>query len=79
MEDILETLLGLEIMDESDSVEDLAAFGTLQIGMKRAKRLGNYSGKREGINGNRICKPLHWENSKNWSDENGITFLSPFW
>lgn len=39
MEDILETLLGLEIMDESDSVEDLQHLAR-KTWRERAKRLG---------------------------------------
>ncbi|MCM4167960.1 hypothetical protein KCTC52924_01220 [Arenibacter antarcticus] len=40
MEDILETLLGLEIMDESDSVENLQQLARKNWN-ERAKRLGN--------------------------------------
>ena len=32
MEDIIETLLGLEIMDESDNIADLQVFGTKELG-----------------------------------------------
>jgi CBS domain containing-hemolysin-like protein len=39
MEDIIETLLGLEIMDESDSIEDMQMLAR-QNWEKRAKRLG---------------------------------------
>ena len=39
MEDIIETLLGLEILDESDSVEDMQALARKNW-EKRAKRLG---------------------------------------
>ncbi|MCY2686599.1 CNNM domain-containing protein [Salinimicrobium sp. TH3] len=39
MEDIIETLMGLEIMDESDSVEDMQVLAR-QNWEKRAKRLG---------------------------------------
>ncbi|SHF69326.1 Hemolysin, contains CBS domains [Salegentibacter echinorum] len=39
MEDIIETLLGLEIMDESDSIEDMQVLAR-QNWEKRAKRLG---------------------------------------
>lgn len=39
MEDIIETLLGLEIMDESDSIEDMQLLAR-QNWEKRAKRLG---------------------------------------
>ena len=39
MEDIIETLLGLEIMDESDSIEDMQLLAR-QNWERRAKRLG---------------------------------------
>ncbi len=39
MEDLLETLLGLEIVDESDHVEDLQALAR-EVWSKRAKQLG---------------------------------------
>ena len=39
MEDILETLLGIEIMDESDTIEDMRAFAQSKW-KERAKRLG---------------------------------------
>ena len=39
MEDIIETLLGLEIMDESDSIEDMQMLARQNL-EKRAKRLG---------------------------------------
>lgn len=39
MEDIIETLLGLEIMDESDSIEDMQMLAR-QNWERRAKRLG---------------------------------------
>jgi CBS domain containing-hemolysin-like protein len=39
MEDIIETLLGLEIMDESDNVEDLQALAR-KTWEERAKRTG---------------------------------------
>ena len=39
MEDVLETLLGIEIMDESDKVEDMRAFAQSKW-KERAKRLG---------------------------------------
>ena len=39
MEDIIETLLGLEIMDESDSVEDMQVLARKNW-ERRAKRLG---------------------------------------
>ncbi len=39
MEDVVETLLGLEIVDEADSVEDMQAFARRQW-FKRAKKLG---------------------------------------
>ena len=39
MEDIIETLLGLEIMDESDNVEDMQILAR-QNWERRAKRMG---------------------------------------
>jgi CBS domain containing-hemolysin-like protein len=39
MEDLMETLIGLEIMDETDSVEDMQKLAREQWN-KRAKRLG---------------------------------------
>ncbi len=39
MEDVVETLLGLEIMDEADSAEDMQAFARLKA-KERAERLG---------------------------------------
>jgi CBS domain containing-hemolysin-like protein len=39
MEDIIETLLGVEIMDEYDSTEDLQQFARKNW-QKRAKKLG---------------------------------------
>lgn len=39
MEDIIETLLGLEIMDESDSIEDMQLLARKNW-ERRAKRLG---------------------------------------
>jgi CBS domain containing-hemolysin-like protein len=39
MEDVVETLLGLEIVDEADSVEDMQALARRQW-FKRAKQLG---------------------------------------
>ncbi|NJX17573.1 hemolysin, partial [Tamlana crocina] len=39
MEDIIETLMGLEIMDESDNVEDMQVLAR-QNWEKRAKKLG---------------------------------------
>ncbi|MEL6484143.1 MAG: CBS domain-containing protein, partial [Bacteroidota bacterium] len=39
MEDVIETLLGLEIMDESDNVEDLQVLARRNW-QTRAKRLG---------------------------------------
>ena len=39
MEDVLETLLGMEIMDESDKVEDMRAYAQAKW-KERAKRLG---------------------------------------
>jgi CBS domain containing-hemolysin-like protein len=41
MEDVIETLLGLEIMDESDSVADLQTLARKNW-QKRAKTLGLY-------------------------------------
>ena len=38
MEDVLETILGVEIMDEADKIEDLRSLAT----MKRDKRIANY-------------------------------------
>ncbi len=46
MEDVIETLLGLEIMDESDNVEDLQMLAR-QNWETRAKRLGIIEGKRK--------------------------------
>ena len=45
-EDVIETLLGLEIMDESDSVEDLQALAR-KSWKNRAKRMGFIEGKKE--------------------------------
>jgi hypothetical protein len=39
MEDVVETLLGLEIVDEADSVEDMQAMARQQW-LRRARRLG---------------------------------------
>ena len=39
MEDIIETLLGLEIMDESDTIEDMQAQARKNW-ERRAKRMG---------------------------------------
>ena len=39
MEDFIETLLGLEIIEESDAVEDMQAVARTQW-KKRAKRVG---------------------------------------
>lgn len=44
MEDIIETLLGLEIMDESDSVEDMQLLARKNW-ERRAKRLGLFTGE----------------------------------
>ena len=41
MEDVIETLLGLEIMDESDNIEDLQTLARKNW-EKRAKNLGLY-------------------------------------
>ncbi|AWX44653.1 UPF0053 protein [Flagellimonas maritima] len=46
MEDVIETLLGLEIMDESDNVEDLQVLARRNW-ENRAKRLGIIEGKNE--------------------------------
>lgn len=46
MEDIIETLLGLEIMDESDSVEDMQVLAR-KSWERRAKRLGLIQRKEE--------------------------------
>ncbi|MEE9406852.1 MAG: CNNM domain-containing protein [Polaribacter sp.] len=45
-EDVIETLLGLEIMDESDSVADLQAHAR-KSWEKRAKRMGTIEGKKK--------------------------------
>ena len=45
-EDVIETLLGLEIMDESDSVEDLQALAR-KSWKNRAKRMGIIEEKKE--------------------------------
>ena len=45
-EDVIETLLGLEIMDESDSVADLQAHAR-KSWKNRAKRMGNITDKKE--------------------------------
>jgi CBS domain containing-hemolysin-like protein len=42
MEDVVETLLGLEIVDEADSVEDMQALARQQW-FKRARELGMVS------------------------------------
>ncbi|MDT0690001.1 CNNM domain-containing protein [Salegentibacter sp. F188] len=49
MEDIIETLLGLEIMDESDNVEDLQHLAR-QNWEKRAKKLGIINKKKDDEN-----------------------------
>lgn len=46
MEDVIETLLGLEIMDESDNIEDLQ-LQARKSWEQRAKRLGMLNGKNE--------------------------------
>ena len=46
MEDVIETLLGLEIMDESDHVEDLQVLARKNW-EARAKRLGIIEGSNE--------------------------------
>src|SRR5690606_28756047 len=43
MEDVIETLLGYEIMDESDNVEDLQMLARMKW-EARAKRLGIFDG-----------------------------------
>ena len=45
MEDIIETLLGLEIVDESDNTEDMQALARKNW-EKRAKRMGILSNKK---------------------------------
>ena len=45
-EDVIETLLGLEIMDESDSVADLQALAR-KSWKNRAKRMGIIDDKKE--------------------------------
>jgi CBS domain containing-hemolysin-like protein len=47
MEDILETLLGIEIMDETDTVADMRALARQQW-IKRARALGIIPDKEEG-------------------------------
>ncbi|WP_194851647.1 CNNM domain-containing protein [Nonlabens antarcticus] len=46
MEDIIETMLGLEIMDESDNVEDMQMLARKNW-EKRSKKLGSFDKKRE--------------------------------
>ena len=46
MEDVLETLLGLEIMDESDNAEDMQHLAR-QKWKERAKKLGLVDGENE--------------------------------
>ena len=41
MEDVIETLLGLEIMDESDNVEDLQVLARKKLG-STCQTFGNY-------------------------------------
>ncbi len=50
MEDVIETLLGLEIMDESDNVEDLQ-LQARRSWEERAKRLGMINGEEENEGG----------------------------
>ena len=50
MEDIIETLLGLEIMDESDTVEDMQV-AARKNWERRAKRMGLELQQREGEEG----------------------------
>ncbi len=40
LEDCVETLLGVEIMDESDNIEDMQAYAKLQMKMKRKQENG---------------------------------------
>ena len=54
LEDILESLLGLEIVDELDKVEDMQAL---------AKRLGNIRRKRIGLDSESVSDELQDENS----------------
>ena len=61
MEDIIETLLGLEIMDESDSVEDMQMLARKNW-ERRAKRLGLIQRKQDQETGNE-------EESKKTEDE----------
>lgn len=49
MEDIIETLLGLEIMDESDNIEDMQVMARKNW-ENRAKKLGLYNGKNQDEN-----------------------------
>ena len=51
MEDIIETLLGLEIMDESDNIEDMQLMARKNW-EKRAKRLGLFNENRQNENDN---------------------------
>ena len=52
MEDIIETLMGLEIMDESDSVEDMQVLAR-QNWEKRAKKFGLLKQDQPGNNENK--------------------------
>ncbi|CAL68176.1 CNNM domain-containing protein [Christiangramia forsetii] len=62
MEDIIETLLGLEIMDESDSVEDMQMLARKNW-ERRAKRLGLIQRKQDQETGN-ITKEAEETNEK---------------
>jgi CBS domain containing-hemolysin-like protein len=44
LEDLLETLIGVEIMDETDNVEDMRALAR-ELWLKRAKLLGFSQGE----------------------------------
>ena len=56
MEDIIETLLGLEIMDESDSVEDMQVLAR-QNWERRARKLGILKEKKEADPGSNSTEP----------------------
>ena len=61
MEDIIETLLGLEIMDESDSIEDMQKLAR-KSWERRAKRLGLIQRREE-------AQPEELQNEDNVSED----------
>ena len=58
MEDVIETLLGLEIMDESDNVADLQLMAR-KSWEQRAKRLGLLDDKARRLTWNRASLNRH--------------------